>query len=250
MKLAGVVVVSLTLGGHAHAQDAGLDKGYWVPPTTPQSDEISADGAAGTDALDGAGSLLTHEALGYGNVGMAIGGGVAVLLPFFSLEVGVGLPYGLDIVGRFETVIGIFHYPGVGLRWQPFEIGSWRVGVKSLITYSFFGINTDQTNFTSTFYLSNELGISGPVTEKSELGFGVGGEIDFFTVDVVDDESNVEGKVRWDATVLRTVFVTALSQDIDGFAQLRARIPTETFEFEAQEFYVIPMLDIGGVWTF
>jgi hypothetical protein len=234
-RIASALVVT-SFGVNAHAAESG-----------------TADATSGADTTSGAdahGSVLTTEALGSGNVGMAIGGGIAVLLPLFSLEVGVGLPHGVDLIGRFETVIGVFHYPGIGVRWQPFEMGSWRAGTKLLVNYSFFGIKTDQVNFTSTFYFTGEFGVSGPVSDTSELGFGLGGELDMFTVDVVDDQSEVVGGVRWDATVLRTVFVTALSDDIDGFAQLRARIPTETFEFEAQEFYVIPMIDIGGVWTF
>ena len=232
--------------GAGYSAGTGAD---WLPPTMPPPDR-PAEEAEQDDPLADAGSLLTTEALGAGNVGMAIGGGVAVLLPFFDFEIGVGLPHGFDLVGRFETVVGIFHYPSVGVRWEPVEIGSWRLGSKLLVNYSFFGIKTDQTNFTSTFYFSGEVGISGPVTDSSELLFGVGGELDVFTVDVVDDESVVESSGAWDATVFRVVFYTGLSKDIDGFAQLRARVPTETFTFEAQDFYVIPMLDIGGVWTF
>lgn len=225
---------------------ARAEAAEWLPPVRPP-DRVAEEVALPAER---AGSLLTTEALGSGNVGMAIGGGVAVLLPIFNLEVGVGLPAGFDLVGRFETVIGVFHYPSVGVRWEPFEIGSWRAGSKLLVNYSFFGIETDQTNFTSTFFFSGEIGVSGPVTEHSQLLFGVGGEVDVFTVDVIDDESLVESDARWDATLFRTVFHTRLSDDIDGFAQLRVRVPTETFAYEAQEFYVIPLLDIGGVWTF
>ena len=105
-------------------------------------------------------------------------------------------------------------------------------------------------NFTSTFYSSLEIGASGPITDESELVFGVSGELDFFHVEVVDDDSRVVENVHYDATVVRAAFKTLLTDDLDGYAQLKLRIPVETFVFEAQQLYVIPMLEIGGTWTF
>jgi len=181
---------------------------------------------------------------------MSMGGGVAVLLPFYGVEIGVGLPEGFDLVGRYETVLGVFHYPYLGVRWMPVEIGSWRLGARLLTHYSFFGIKTDQLNFTSTFYLSAEGGISGPITDESELMFALGSEVDVFEYQVVDDQGEVMGDVRYDATNLRAVFLTELTDDLDGYAHFKLRIPTETFTYEATSFYVIPFLEIGGAWTF
>lgn len=213
--------------------------------STAHAEEDTVRAPAQTD-----GSLRTMKALGCGTVGMSMGGGVAVLLPLYGFEVGVGLVDRLDLVGRFETVIGVFHYPHVGLRFQPFEVGGWSFGTSLLAHYSFFGIKTDQTNFTSTFYSSLEVGASGPITDESELVFGVAGELDFFHVEVIDDDSRVVESVHYDATVVRAAFKTLLTDDLDGYAQLKLRIPVETFVFEAQQLYVIPMLEIGGTWTF
>lgn len=222
----------------------------WVPPTRSPAD-AAVDVPDGTVVpSDHRGSMRTTEALGAGNVGMSMGGGVAVLLPFYGFEVGVGLTDWLDLVGRLESVIGVFHYPHLGFRAQLPEFGGWRIGTQLVANYSFFGIKTDQVNFTSTFYSSFEVGISGPVTEETDIVFGAGGEVDFFKVDVVDDEDEVNEAFAYDATVIRAALVSAFSRDFHGYAQLRVRIPTETFVFEAQELYVIPMLEIGGTWTF
>lgn len=246
---APIVGVSLFLGSTALAQEP-----EWVPPTTPPgTDPEGPEGEIADGTIlqrDRRGSLRTTEALGCGNVGISIGGGVAVLLPFYGFEIGVGLNDWLDLVGRFESVIGVFHYPHIGLRAQFPEFGGWRIGAQLVANYSFFGIKTDQVNFTSTFYLSPDLAISGPVTDETDLVFGAGGEIDFFKVEVVDDDNQVDEAFAWDATIIRAGLVSAFSSDFHGYAQLRMRIPTETFTFEAQELYVIPMLEIGGTWTF
>jgi hypothetical protein len=196
------------------------------------------------------GSLMTTEPLGRGNIGMAMGGGVAVLFPLYRIEAGVGVTDWLDAVGRFETVIGVLHFPSVGARAKLFEIGTWRAGARLDLSYFLFGLKSDRLNLTSTLYATPELGLSGPVTGSSELHFGVGAEIDFFHVEVVDDESEVVGDVHYDATVIRTVFQTELTEEIDGFAQLRLRAPTETFSFEGEDLVLMPLLDIGATWTF
>ena len=196
------------------------------------------------------GSLRSMETLGEGNVGLSLGGGVAVLLPMYGFEIGYGITNWLDLAGRFETVIGVFHYPQIGARFQLLESGRFRFGASLNANYSFFGIQTDQTNFTSTFYFSPELGVSAAVTEDSELVAGVGAEIDVFEHRIVDDEGEVFATGRYDATIFRGGLVTSLTNDLNGYAQMRLRVPTETFVFEAQEFYVIPLIEIGGTWTF
>jgi hypothetical protein len=234
------ITVLLALGcaltaGDARAQGA-------APAPTPPPDEAAK-------AADG-GSLMTTEALGSGNVGMAMGGGVAVLFPLYRIEAGVGLNDWLDVAGRFETVIGILHFPGVGLRAMPFRFGKWRAGARLDVNYFLFGLKSDRLNLTSTLYFTPEIGISGPVSAGSELSFGLGAEIDMFHVEVVDDESEVVGDVHYDATMLRTVFLTELTDEVDGFAQLRMRVPTDTFSFEGEDLVVMPLLDIGATWTF
>jgi hypothetical protein len=196
-----------------------------------------------------AGSLWSSQALGAGNQAMSMGGGVAVLLPYYGFEAGAGLGERLDVVGRFETVLGILHYPYVGLRFMPFELGSFRVGLRWLTHYSFFGISTDKVNLTSTFYSSLEAGISAPVGERSQLTFAAGGELDWFEHRVIEGDGEVVESVRYDATNLRAVLLTGLTADLDGYLQGKLRIPTETLIYEAMEFYVIPFIEIGGTWS-
>jgi hypothetical protein len=248
MKRAIVAAAAAALPRSAQAAE---ERAEWSPPTEPphqSSQEAAAPGPAPPRGRRG--SLRTTEALGCGNVGMSMGGGVAVLLPLYGFEAGVGLGDSVDVVARFETVLGVFHYPHLGLRWMPFDFGDWRLGTQLLAHYSFFGIKTDQLNFTSTFYSSVEVGVSGGVTDETDLVLGVGGEIDFFKVEVIDDERQVNEAFAWDATVARIAAVSAFGSDFHGYAQLKLRVPTETFVFEAQELYVIPMLEIGGTWTF
>lgn len=100
---------------------------------------------------------------------------VAVLLPFYSIEAGVGLSKRVDLIGRFESVTGVLHYPSLGVRVSPVELGAWRLGLAFAVNYSFFGIKTDQLNLTSTFYLSASAGVSRPVTKFTDLTADVTG---------------------------------------------------------------------------
>jgi hypothetical protein len=156
----------------------------------------------------------------------------------------------VDIVGRFESVVGVLHYPHLGVRWNPLEIGRWKIGTRLLAHYSFFGIQTDHTNLTSTFYVSGDLSASGPITRATDLLFGVQSEIDFFEYDVIDDEGHIEGAFGYDATILRLGIETRLTEDLDGFAVGRLRVPVETLTYEATNLYVVPMLEIGATWSF
>lgn len=244
VSLALAVLVTGGGAGDAVAQSAavavapGLDAATSPTPGPDQPPPVEG------------GSLMTTEALGAGNLAMAMGGGVAVLFPLYRIEGGVGVNEWLDVVGRFETVIGILHFPGVGVRAMPFRFGKWRAGARLDTNYYFFGLKSDRLNLTSTFYVTPEIGISGPISAASELSIGLGGEIDVFHVEVIDDRSEVVGDVGWDATMLRSVFVTELTDEVDGFAQLRLRAPTDTFEFEGEDLVIMPLLDIGATWTF
>jgi hypothetical protein len=244
--LAALAVAPVFASSAATATETALR----VAPAPSADPAPPREPPAGAEDGPRPGALSTTEPLGAGNVGMSMGGGVAVLLPFYGVELGLGLPGRVDLTARFETVIGVFHYPHIGVRWNAFDLGRVRIGTRLDVHYSFFGIQTDQLNFTSTFYLSGELGASGPVSEASELFGGVAGEFDFFEYRVVDDEGEVIGTYRYDATVLRFGLLTRLTDDLDGYAQLRVRVPIETFVFEAQQLYVVPLLEIGGSWSF
>src|SRR5262245_53444637 len=199
---------------------------------------------------DSKGSLATAAPLGRGRVGILLGGGVAVILPFYELAVGVGVGRRVDLVGRFETVIGVFHYPSIGVRWSPFDLGKWKLGLNTSANYSFFGIATDQLNFTSTFYFTLEAGVSGPVSRSTDLFFSVDNEVDVFEYKSLDGKGSVRGTFHYDATLFRLAVKTRFTEDLDGFARARLRIPVETFRYEAMSFYVIPSLEIGGAFTF
>jgi len=197
-----------------------------------------------------AGSLVTMAPLTKGRVGMLLGGGVAVILPFYEIQVGVGLGRRVDLVGRFESVIGVFHYPSVGVRWSPLDLGRWKLGLLTSANYSFFGIATDQVNFTSTLYLTFEAGVSGPVTRSTDLVFSVDNEVDLLHRRSIDRTVETRGTFHYDATLLRAGMKTRFTSDLDGFLRARVRIPVETFRYQAMNLYVIPSLEIGGAWSF
>ena len=209
-----------------------------------------APGVARAETPAPAGSLVTTAPLGQGRVGMLLGGGVAVILPFYELSVGVGLSRRVDLVGRFESVVGLFHYPSIGVRWSPLDLGRWKLGINASTNYSFFGIATDQVNFTSTLYLTIEAGLSGPVTRNTDLVFSIDNEIDLLQHRSIDGETRTWGAFQYDATLLRAGMKTRLTVDLDGFLRARVRIPVETFRTQAMSFYVIPSLEIGGAWSF
>jgi hypothetical protein len=209
-----------------------------------------ASGVARAETPAPPGSLVTAAPLGPGRVGMLLGGGVAVLLPFYEFSVGVGLSRRVDLVGRFESVVGLFHYPSVGVRWSPLDLGRWRLGINASTSYSFFGLATDQVNFTSTLYLTLEAALSGPVTRTTDLVFSVDNEVDLLQHRSIDGKTTTLGTFCYDATLLRAGMKTRLTSDLDGFLRARVRIPVETFRYQAMSFYVIPSLEIGGAWSF
>jgi hypothetical protein len=195
------------------------------------------------------GSLATMAPLGEGRIGLRLGGGIAVLLPFYGIEVGYGLGR-VDLVGRIESVVGVLHYPSIGVRYSPFDIGSWKAGLAFAANYSFFGIKTDNVNLTSTFYLSGEAGISGPVTKATDLMFAVGNEVDFFDYKNLDGKGSFQSSVHYDTLILIMGLKSRLTEDLDGYVRGRVRIPVETFRYEATNLYVVPFLEVGGTFDF
>jgi hypothetical protein len=239
VKRASGALVSAALMLLAKAAYAAPD------PSTP----ASAPASAPTSELT-KGSLATMAPLGAGRIGMSVGGGVAVLLPFYAIEAGVGLTKRVDLYGRFESVSGILHYPSLGVRFSPTDIGAWTLGLGLALNYSFFGIATDQINLTSTFYMAGEVGISGPITKYTDLVFAVTGELDFFDYEVLDGEGGAKENVHYDATIIRLGARTKLTEDLAGYLRLRVRIPVETLIYEAMSFYVVPSIEVGGTFAF
>lgn len=239
---------SRRLGGAAFGLSAFFWAGSALGGAEPTGEPPA--GAAGPAAPDSKGSLATMAPLGAGRVGMSIGGGVAVLLPFYSIEAGVGLGKRVDLLGRFESVAGVFHHPTFGVRVSTVELGAWRLGFGFAVNYSFFGIKTDQVNLTSTFYLSASAGVSRPVTRFTDLTADVTAELDLFDYERLDGEGSVEENVHYDATIFRLGMKTKVTEDLDGFLRARVRVPIETLVYEAMSFVVIPSIEVGGTFVF
>ena len=194
-------------------------------------------------------SLATMAPLGAGRTGMSVGGGVAVILPFYEVELGYGLGDRVDLVAHYETVVGVLHYPHLGVRWAPVDFGRWTLGTRLTVNYSFFGIQTDNVNLTSVLYLGGEVGLSGPITGGTDLVTALGAEFDLYEYDEVDDEGSFGAKYEYDATIVRFGIKTKLTSDLDGFLLARLRVPVETIRYEAQDLYIVPFIEVGGTWS-
>jgi hypothetical protein len=195
-------------------------------------------------------SLVMATPLGAGNFGMSLGGGYTVVLPLFTFEVGYGIARRFDLAFRFETVAGLFHYPQLALRWAFLDAGAWTFGARLGANYSLFAVKSDKTNLTSTVYLSGELIASRPVTKSSDLMFALRGDFDLWQYRIVDDEKHATAVYRFDGMVVRVGMTTLLTEDLHGFIIGNVRIPVETFQYQAQQFYFLPSIEVGGTFTF
>jgi hypothetical protein len=207
-------------------------------------------GCSSAAVADEHGSVVSYRPLGQGSVGMSISGGYAVALPFMAYAVEFGVTDEVDLGVRYETVGGLLHFPALGARWVPFKVGGWNLGGRLGVAYSFFGIQTEDLNLTSTLYLPFEIGASGAVGEESQLVVAVGGEVDLARFVVVEDEGDGRGEIRYDATTLRFGLVSALTADLDVFVQGRLRVPIETVTDGENEFFVVPYIEGGGSFAF
>jgi hypothetical protein len=194
-------------------------------------------------------SLVTAAPLGENNYGMSLGAGYSVILPLFVFEAGYGLSRRVDVAFRYETVAGVFHYPQLAIRWAMFELGAWTFGSRLGLNYSLFGVKSDQTNLTSTVYLSGELMGSRPVSKSTDLVFAVRGDFDLWDYRIVDGEKHAHGTYRYDATVFRVGARTRLTDDLSGYLIGNLRIPIETFQYKAQDFLVLPSIEVGGTFV-
>lgn len=218
-------------------------------PSPPLS--LTVEPAAGPGGgLLGGPSLVTATPLGAGHLGMSLGGGYTVVLPLFTFEIGYGIARRLDLAFRFETVAGLFHYPQVALRWAFLDAGAWTFGARLGANYSLFAVKSDKTNLTSTVYLSGELVASRRVTKSSDVMFALRGDFDLWEYRVVDDEKHATATYRYDGTVARVGVKTRLTEDLDGFIIGNLRVPVETFQYKAQQFYFLPSIEVGGTFVF
>ncbi len=180
---------------------------------------------------------------------MSLGGGVAVLLPMYTVELGYGLSRTVDLAARYETVLGVLHYPQLAVRYSPVSLGRFRLGTRLAASYSFFGIATSNVNFTSTFYLTGEVGLSGPLTPRLDLVLAVASELDIFRHDRLDGSDRRRVRLRYDASTLRFGIKRRFLEDLDLYLLGRLRLPAETLTVDDQLFYVLPSLEAGAAWS-
>ena len=221
-----------------------------VDVAEPPAEIAPAPSAPAPLASGPAPSLVTAAPLGANNYGMTLGGGYAVILPFFVFEAAYGVSRRVDLTFRYETVSGLFHYPQLAVRWAFLDLGAWTFAGRLGANYSLFAVKSDQTNLTSSVYLSGELMASRPVTRATDILAGLRGDFDLWEYRIVDGEKHAKGAWRYDGTVIRVGARTQLTDDLSGYIIGNLRIPVETFQYKAQEFLVLPTLEVGGTFTF
>lgn len=208
-----------------------------APETTPSPARLSAP------------SLVTAASLGKNNYGMTVGGGYTAILPLFVLELGYGLSRRVDIAFRYETVSGLFHYPQLAVRWAFVDLGAWTLAGRLGANYSLFAVKSDQTNLTSTVYLSAEIIASRAVTRATDFIAAVRTDFDLWEYRIVDGEKHAKGTYRFDAMVFRLGMRTQATEDLSVYFIGNLRVPTESFTYRAEQFYVLPTVEVGGTFV-
>lgn len=194
-------------------------------------------------------SLVTAAPLGPNAWGMTIGGGYTAILPLFVLELGYGLSRRVDVAFRYETVSGLFHYPQLAVRWAFADLGKWTLGARLGANYSLFAVKSDQLNLTSTLYLSGELIASRPVTASTDFLAAVRTDFDLWEVRVVDGDKHATGTYRFDAMIFRIGARSQVTEDLSMYFIGNLRVPTESFTYRAEQFYVLPSVEVGGTFV-
>jgi hypothetical protein len=182
-------------------------------------------------------SLVTAAPLGARTFGMSLGGGYTTILPLFTFETGYGLSSGL------------FHYPQLAFRWAFADVGKWTFGARLGLAYSLFAVKSDQTNLTSTVYLTPELIASRPVTKSTELLGGLRTDFDLWEYRIVEGSRRAQGTWRFDAVLFKVGAKTQIMEDLALYVIGTLRVPTETYTYRAEQFYVLPSIEVGGTWT-
>jgi hypothetical protein len=194
-------------------------------------------------------SLVTAAPLGANNYGMTLGGGYTAILPLFVFEFGYGISRRVDVAFRYETVSGLFHYPQLAVRWAIADVGAWTFGARLGANYSLFAVKSDQTNLTSTVYLSAEIIASRPVTRATDFIAAVRTDFDLWEYRIIDGERNATGTYRFDAMIFRLGARTQATDDLSVYFIGNLRVPTESFTYRAEQFYVLPTVEVGGTFV-
>ncbi len=194
-------------------------------------------------------SLVTAAPLGTNNYGMTIGGGYTAILPLFLLELGYGVSRRVDLAFRYETVSGVFHYPQLAVRWAFADVGPWTLATRLGANYSLFAVKSDQLNLTSTFYLTGDLIASRPVTASTDFVASVRADFDLWEFRIVDGSKHAVGTYRFDAMTFRVGARTQATDDLSVYLIGALRVPTESFTYRAEQFYVLPTVEVGGTFV-
>ncbi len=194
-------------------------------------------------------TLVTAAPLGTNNYGMTLGGGYTAILPFFVFETGYGVSRRVDLAFRYETVSGLFHYPQLAVRWAFADVGPWTLAARMGVNYSLFAVRSDQTDLTSTVFLSGEIMASRPVSRGADFMFGLRADFDLWEYRIVDGEKHLNGTYRYDATVVRIGARTQATEDLSVYLIGNVRIPIETFTYKAEQFYILPTAEVGGTFA-
>jgi hypothetical protein len=194
-------------------------------------------------------ALVTAAPLGANNYGMSLGGGYTAILPLFVLELAYGLSRRVDVAFRYETVSGLFHYPQLALRWAFADLGPWTLAARLGANYSLFAVKSDQLNLTSTLYLTGELVASRPVTASTDFLAAVRTDFDLFEFRIIDGSKHATGTYRFDAMTFRLGARTQATDDLSVYLIGSLRVPTESFTYRAEQFYVLPTVEVGGTFV-
>ncbi|MEA2747531.1 MAG: hypothetical protein QOI41_1674 [Myxococcales bacterium] len=220
-----------------------------IAPAPAPAAPVPAPAATPAPARVPTPSLVTAAPLGANTYGMTLGGGYTAILPLFLLEVGYGVSRRVDLAFRYETVSGLFHYPQLAVRWAFADLGPWTLAARLGANYSLFAVRSDQTNLTSTFYLSGELTASRPVTPSTDFIAAVRTDFDLFEFRIVDGTKHATGTYRFDAMIFRLGARTQATDDLSVYLLGSLRVPTESFTYRAEQFYVLPTVEVGGTFV-
>ena len=135
------------------------------------------------------------------------------------------------------------------MRWAFADVGAWTLGARLGVNYSLFAVRSDQTDLTSTVYLSAEIMASRPVSRSADFLFAVRGDFDLWEYRIVDGEKHVNGTYRYDATVFRVGARTQATEDLSVYLIGNLRVPIETFTYKAEQFYILPTVEVGGTFV-
>jgi hypothetical protein len=180
---------------------------------------------------------------------MTLGGGYTIILPLFVGEVGYGIHRRLDVAARYETVSGLFHHPQLALRWAFLDAGQWTFGARFGVNYSLFPVKSDQLNLTSALYLSTEAMATRAVTRAMDVLGSVRADFDLWELRVVDGDRRPQGTYRFDAVSFRLGARTQATEDLGLYVIGGLRVPTESFVYRAEQFNVLPTVEVGGTFV-